>query len=283
MANERVVLITGATGQQGGAIARELAGKGFRLRAMTRKPEGAAAQALAKLGADIVNADLDDEASLRQALDGVWGVYAVQTYTERGVAGEEEQGMRLVQLAREKGVEHYVYASVGSADRQTGIPHFENKWRIEETLRGLKFPSHVILRPVFFMENLQSPWIRFGDRLVTPLEPTTRLQMIAVEDIGKYGARAFTHASEMNGREVDIAGDEVTMPQAAEMFSRAIGRRIEAVTIPIEEVRKQSEDFALMYEWFERVGYDADIPGLAAEYGIRPTTLQEWVEKNVRS
>jgi uncharacterized protein YbjT (DUF2867 family) len=107
--------------------------------------------------------------------------------------------------------------------------------------------------------------------------------MIAVEDIGKYGARAFTHAAEMNGREVDIAGDEVTLPQTAELFSRALGRRIEAVSIPIEEVRKQSEDFALMFEWFESVGYDADIPALASDYGIRPTTLQDWVGKHVRS
>ena len=101
--------------------------------------------------------DLDDEASLRKALAGAWGVFAVQNTWEAGVEKEEEQGKRQARLAREAGVQHYVYSSVGSAHKNTGIPHFDNKWRIEETVRGLNFPSHVVLRPVFFMENLLAP------------------------------------------------------------------------------------------------------------------------------
>src|SRR6185436_3130235 len=98
---------------------------------------------------------------------------------------------------REAGVQHFVYSSVGSAHRKTGIPHFENKYRIEETVRSLKFPSHVIIRPVFFMENLPSPWFLNGDNLYAAMLPTTTLQMIAVEDIGKYGALAFTSADKL--------------------------------------------------------------------------------------
>ena len=282
-ATERTVLITGATGQQGGATVRALAGKGFKLRAMTRKPQGAAAQALAKLGAEIVAADLDDAESLGRALGGAWGVFSVQNTWEAGVEREEEQGKRLARLAREKGVQHFVYSSVASAQRKTGIPHFDNKWRVEETVRALKFRSHVILRPVFFMENLPSPWFLNGDKLVTAMKPATSLQMIAVEDIGRLGARAFTHAAEMNGREIDIAGDAATMPQAAAALSKGLGRTIEFVPIPIAEVRKNSEDFAIMLEWFERVGYNADIAGLTRDYGIQLTKLDQWVAKNVRA
>jgi len=282
-ATERTILITGATGQQGGATLRALAGKGFKLRAMTRKPQGAAAQALAKLGAEIVTADLDDAESLGRALGGAWGVFSVQNTWEAGVEREEEQGKRLARLACEKGVQHFVYSSVGSADRKTGIPHFENKWRVEETVRALKFPSHVILRPVFFMENLPSPWFLHGDKLITAMKPATSLQMIAVEDIGRFGARAFTHAAEMNGREIDIAGDAATMPQAAAALSKGLGRTIEFMPIPIAEVRKNSEDFAIMLEWFERVGYNADIAGLTREYGIQLTKLDQWVAKSVRA
>jgi uncharacterized protein YbjT (DUF2867 family) len=275
-------LITGATGQQGGAVARALAGKGFKLRAMTRKPQGEAAKALAALGAEITAGDLDDAASLEHPLTGAWGVFAVQTFWERGVKGEEEQGKRLAQLAYRLGVQHFVYSSVGSAHKKTGIPHFENKWRIEETVRGLKFPSHVILRPVFFMENLLASWLRFGDKIMSPLKPGTVLQMIALSDVGAFGAHAFTHASEMNRKEIDIAGDAVTMPQAAVAVSRGLGRPIEYVQIPIEDVRKNSEDFALMYEWFERVGYSVDPAALERTYGVRMTKLAEWVGKNVR-
>jgi uncharacterized protein YbjT (DUF2867 family) len=157
---------------------------------------------------------------------------------EAGVEKEEEQGKRFAAVARDAGVQHFVYQSVGSAHRQTGIPHFENKFRIEDIVRGLDFPSHVIIRPVFFMENLLTPWFLNGDKLCAALKPTTVLQMIAVSDIGQYGARAFTDAARLNRREIDIAGDAATMPQTAATLGKALRRPIEFVQIPIEEVRK---------------------------------------------
>jgi uncharacterized protein YbjT (DUF2867 family) len=120
-------------------------------------------------------------------------------------------------------------------------------------------------------------------KLLIALQPTTALQMIAVADIGRYGLLAFERHSEMNGREVDIAGDEHTMPETAQMLSQASGRRIEFVQVPIEGVRKASEDFATMLEWFDRVGHDVDIPALANQYGIRPTTLPEWAAQANRN
>src|SRR5690349_3570507 len=206
MTNDRTILITGVTGQQGGAVAQALQGAGFHLRGLTRKPDSAPAAALARQGVDIVKGDLDDEVTLRPALAGAWGVFGVQNAREAGVEREEVQGKRLATLAREAGVEHYVYTSVGSAHKQTGVPHFDNKWRIEETVRGLGFPSHVILRPVFFMENLLAPYSLQGDKLASALRPDTKLQMIAVDDIGWFGARAFTDHAELNRRELDIAG-----------------------------------------------------------------------------
>jgi uncharacterized protein YbjT (DUF2867 family) len=277
MKDGRVVLVTGATGKQGGAVIRELAGKGFALRAMTRKPEGERARALVRLpDVEVIAGDLDDAGSLRKALAGAWGVFAVQNTWEAGVEGEEEQGKRIAELAREAGVQHYVYTSVGSAHRSTGIPHFENKWRIEETVRALNFPSHVIIRPVFFMENLTSGAFLKGDKLFAALEPDTVLQMIAVRDIGKYGALAFTDAARLRGREIDIAGDAVTMPQTAATLGRALGRSVEFVQIPIEQIRQHSEDYAIMLEWFDRVGYDADIAALQREFGVVPTSLEAW-------
>src|SRR2546430_11275690 len=150
----RTILITGVTGNQGGAVAQALQGSGFRLRGLTRKPESERAAALARHGVDVVKGDLDDEATLRRALAGAWGVFSVQNTLEAGVERGEAQGHGLATLAREAGVEHYVYTSVGSAHKRTGVPHFDNKWRIEETVRDLRLPSHVILRPVVFLENL---------------------------------------------------------------------------------------------------------------------------------
>jgi len=279
MTKDRTILITGVTGHQGGAVAHALQGAGFRLRGLTRKPDSEPAAALKRQGVDVVQGDHDDEASLRRALSGAWGVFSVQNTWEAGVEREEAQGKRLATLAREAGVEHFVYSSVGSAHRKTGIPHFDNKWRIEETVRSLGFPSHVILRPVFFMENLVAPFSLQGSTLAVALRPDAKLQMIAVEDIGWFGARAFTDAATLNRREIDLAGDVRTMPEAAGILTEALGRSITFAQTPIEQVRQYSEDTALMLEWFERVGYSADIAGLEREFGRTLTKLPNWAAK----
>lgn len=277
MPSKDVILVTGATGKQGGATIRHLATHGgFALRAMTRKVDSDAAKSLKDLGVELVQGDLDDAASLERALSGAWGVYSVQNTWEAGVAKEEEQGKRIAKVARERGVQHFVYASVGSAHKNTGIPHFENKFRVEETIKGLGFPSYAIVRPVFFMENLPSPWFLQGDKLMTAMKPTTKLQMIASDDVGRFGAAAFIDAKKHKNAEIDVAGDSATMVEAAEAVSEVVGKKVTFEAIPIEAVRSNSEDFALMLEWFERVGYSADIASLEATWGIRPQTLKEW-------
>jgi uncharacterized protein YbjT (DUF2867 family) len=282
MTKDRTILISGVTGNQGGAVARALRGSGFHLRGLTREPDRRRAAALARQGVDIVKGDLDDEATLRRALAGAWGVFSVQNTLEAGVEREEAQGKRLATLAREAGVEHFVYTSVGSAHKRTGIPHFDNKGRIEETVRGLRFPSHVILRPVFFMENLLAPFSLQGSTLAWALGPNTRLQMIAVDDIGWFGARAFTEAAALNRREIDLAGDVRTMPESAEILTEALGRPIAFAQTPIEQVRQYSKETAVMLEWFERVGYSADIAGLEREFGRTLTKLPDWARLHAR-
>ena len=272
MTDTQTVVITGITGKQGGATARHLAGKGFTIKGMTRHPDGDAAKALAASGIQIVKGDLDDAASLEQALSGAWGVFAVQNTWEAGVEGEEVQGKRLAEVARKVGVQHYVYTSVGSADRKTGIPHFENKARIEDTVRSLGFPSTVILRPVFFMENLTSPWFLNGDTIYAAMTPDTTLQMIAVDDIGRYAARAFTDAATLNGREIDLAGDAVTMPEAAATLSTAFGRPSASCRSLSRTCGRTVRTWPSCSSGSSRVGYDADVAALTREFGFTPTT-----------
>jgi uncharacterized protein YbjT (DUF2867 family) len=209
-------------------------------------------------------------------------VFAVQNTWEAGVEKEEVQGKRIAEIAKKAGVQHFVYSSVGSAHRKTGIPHFENKWRVEEVLRSLRFPSHTVLRPVFFMENLISPSFKpYIDQgtLAVGIKPGTRLQMIAVEDIGKYGLWAFQNPEKVNGRGIDIAGDSLTMPETASILSRTKGKPVTHFQVPTEEVRKFSEDLAIMLEWFDRVGFDVDIEAVAKESGVVPTRFVDWAKK----
>lgn len=279
MSNGKTILVTGATGQQGGAVSRELLKNGYKVKAMTRNPDNPKAKELAELGAEIVRGDFDDAASLEIELAGVWGAFAVQNSWEGGVEKEEEQGKRFAEISKKVNLQHLVYTSVGSAHRDTGIPHFDNKWRIEEKIRSLDLPSYTIIRPVFFMDNFLSPWFKPSidqGQLAVGMNPNSSLQMIAVEDIGRYGLRAFDNHMELNGEAIDIAGDELTMKDAAKIISDKKGSAVEFFQVPIEEVRKFSDDYALMLEWFDDVGYNVNISSLADESVISPIKFSAW-------
>jgi len=273
------ILVTGATGQQGGATARALLADGYKVTAMTRSPDSDGARELAGLGAEVTQGDLDDESSLRAALAGAWGVFAVQNPWEAGVETEEEQGKRIARLAKEEGVQHFVYTSVAAADQDTGIPHFDNKYRIEETVRSLGFPSFVILRPVFFMENLTSPWYKPGiddGVFAISLGADTELQMVAVADIGAYAKLAFEKHTDLDGQAIEVAGDELTPAETAARLGELAGREMACHQVPIDQIREMSEDFALMFEWFEAVGYSVDIAGNEERYGVSATSFEDW-------
>jgi uncharacterized protein YbjT (DUF2867 family) len=264
----RTILGTGATGQQGGAVARELLGRGFGVRALTRDPEKPAARELAERGAEVVRGDLDDRSSIDRAIEESYGIFSVQNFWETGYEREVQQGSRLAEAAKAAGVSHLVYSSVGSAHRQTGLSHFESKWEVEESVRQIDLP-YTILRPAFFMQN----WEVFGrdqilgGTLAQPLDPDKPFQTVAVEDIGVFAAMAFENPGEWIGREVDLAGDEMTMPEYAETFSRVIARDVNYYQVPWNQFEQAAgEESYRMYRWFNDYGYEADIAALRKEH-----------------
>ncbi|MGZ8375247.1 MAG: NmrA/HSCARG family protein [Nitrospira sp.] len=271
------ILVTGATGQQGGAVARALLAKGQPVRVMTRTPEKAAA--LAKAGAEIVQGDLTNQAILQMALRGVHGVFAMSTPFEAGMEAEVRQGIMLADAAKQAGIAHYVYTSVGSAHRNTKIPHFESKWKVEEHIRKIGLPA-TILRPVWFMENFTTFAKPSAEGLLMlPMKPARKLAMVALKDIGAFGASAFLRPSDFLGQAIDIAGDELTMPQTAALLTQAMGRPIRFQEFPMDQAEKaMGHDFATMFRWFNEVGYAIDIPGLTQQFGIPQTTFVEWMQ-----
>ncbi len=268
MSNSKVVLVTGVTGQQGGAVARGLIAKGHRVRGLTRNVESDAARALAALGVDLVVGDFGDSDSLAAAVSGVDTVFAMSTPFEAGEAAEIAQGVALVDAAVRAGTDHFVYTSVASADQSTGIPHFDSKWEVEKHLASTDLDWSVIA-PVYFMENLF-----FGENLgdiqngtyPLPLPADLSLQQVAVADIGAFGALVVDRKGDFVGRRVDIASDELTSAGTAEILGQILDRPIVHFEVPMEQIRAFSEDFAIMYEWFIEAGYSVDIDGLRASY-----------------
>jgi uncharacterized protein YbjT (DUF2867 family) len=219
---------------------------------------------------------MNDTASLTRALDGVYGVYAVQDWTG-GAEAEVRQGINLADAANRSGVSHLVYSSVGSADQNTGIPHFDSKFRIEEHIRGTGI-RYTIFRPVFFMEN----WLGSKEQiekgtLAQPLNPETRLQMIAVDDIGAFVAMAFEHPGHWERRAIDIAGDELSMTEIAAAFSRSVGREVRYQQVPWDAFEERAgHEITVMYRWIQNVGYHVDIPALRQELPSL-TSFDRWL------
>ena len=276
---ERTIVVTGATGKQGGAVARELVRRGFRVRAITRDTSKPAAMELGKLGVEVLLGDLDDPESLRHPLESASGVFSVQNFWETGYDREVAQGIALAELAKDVGVEHFVYNSVGSAHRETGLSHFESKWKIEERIRELDLP-YTIFRPVYFMDNWENPALRsmlMGGTLALPLDPDRELQELATADIGAFVGMAFSDREAWLGRELDLAGDELSMSKTAEAFGRVIGRPVNYVQLPWEKYREVAgEEYTEMMRWFELVGYEADIEVLRELYPAL-TTLEQYL------
>ena len=262
------VLVTGATGKQGGHLVRELLARGHSVRALTRKPESPAAAALAELGVTIVPGNFDDEGSLERAARGVDTVFAMSTPFEGGSKTETLEGINILRAASRVRVKHFVYSSVAGADRATGIPHFDSKFEVEKEIRRSGIPF-TIVAPVFFMENFLAEWMAAGiaqGSIAIAVPATRRLQQIAVEDIAQFTALVIERRESFVGKRIDIASDELTLTTVAAAISDVLGRQIKYTALPIDAVRQQNEDLARMYEWFDRVGYDADVVGLRELY-----------------
>jgi len=278
---DKTVLVTGATGRQGGAVIRHMIPKGWRLRALTRNPANHAAQELARQGIELVQGDLEDPTSLPAPLRDVYGVYSVQDFWAVGAKREIAQGKNLADEAKKAGVKHFVYSSVGGAERSTGIPHWESKWEVEKHIRSLGLPATVI-RPAAFMETYYIDQVEIGilkGKLADPIRADKPYQTIATDDIGAFVALAFERPKEFIGKELEIAGSELTNPEAAKVFSRVLGKPVKFQKLPLPLIRLVlGKEFYQMFRWFNESGFKADIQGLRRTYPeVHLHTLEEWL------
>jgi uncharacterized protein YbjT (DUF2867 family) len=278
---QHTILVTGATGKQGGAVVRHLLAAGYPVRALTRDPDGPAAGDLRERGVEVLGGDLADPAAVRRALADVYGLFSVQTFgmTLAGTYEETRQGVALAEAAAAAGVRHVVHSSVGGVDRDSGIPHFENKLPVERHFTALGVPT-TFLRPVFFMENFDLFFARsVADGVVAlPLDPDRAVQMIAVDDIGALAAAAFQRPGEFLGQAIEIAGDEVTMTGIARALTDHLGHPVTYRQVPDMYAGPGffDSEFRVMFDWYATAGYAADIPAVRKLLpGLR--TLPDWL------
>jgi len=276
---DRIILITGATGRQGGAAARHLHKRGYTVRAFTRNPERA--RNLLGEGIEVSHGNFDDFDSIRRALDGVYGVFSVQNPAGAGVQAELRWGRAMIDAAERAVVTHFVYSSAIAADWSTGIPFLESKRRIEDHLRqsGLMF---TILRPCWFMENfLNLGPIVNGVAIALPLAAGMVLQQIAVDDIGHIAAHAFERPAVFRNRSLDIAGDETSLAGITAAIGRALNREARYYELRWEDYERVAGPAITRFlrllqdQWLSGRGR-VDIPALRAEMG-ELTPFERWV------
>jgi len=266
MAQKLTVVVTGSTGKQGGAVARGLLERGHKVRAVTRDPNSSQAKSLAKAGATLVAASLEDTAAIRKALEGATSLFAMTTPFGGGTVAETRQGVAAADAAKAAGV-HLVFTSVNSANRRTGVPHFDSKYEVEKHIAKVGVRA-TILAPAFFMENLYYGKEQLAKGIyAVALPPTRTLAQIALADIGAVAVRVLEDAGRFTGKRFDLAGDDLTGNDVVAILSRVTGRPFAYYQVPLDVIRKgMGEDGVKMYEWFDRVGYAVDRAALRREF-----------------
>jgi uncharacterized protein YbjT (DUF2867 family) len=266
VSNKLTVVVTGATGQQGGAVVKTLLERGHEVHAVTRNIESAKAKELANAGVTIIRASLEDTDALTKALEGATSLFAMTTPFEGGAEAETRQGISAADAAKAAGV-HLVFNSVDSANRKTGVPHFDSKYEVEKHIARIGARA-TVLAPVYFMENLYFGKEQLAKGIyATPLPPTRRLAQVAVANIGAVAVRLLEDPGRFSGKRFDLAGDELTGNDVVAILSRVTGRPFSYFQVPLDVLRQRmGDDGAKMYEWFDRVGFTFDRAALRREF-----------------
>jgi len=264
---DRIILVSGATGTQGGAVARALLDRGFRVRGLTRNPDSDAARALAALGAEMVQGDFDDTASLDAALAGAYGAYSVQQYRGIGVDAEVRQSKEFADAAKRAGVQHFVYSSVIYAHFDTGVPQFESKVEVEAYIREIGLP-YSFVRPASFMSGFEG--VREAARngvYRTPFPGDLARLHVAPQDIGRVVATAFAEPATWIGRELNLAGQRISYADIAATMSRVMGHTVRYEQIPWDEYAANATPMAQSREqWFMTHRVPVDFDALNREF-----------------
>lgn len=286
--NNRTILVVGATGRQGGAVARQLLLEGWKVRALTRRPDSAAATEIESLGASLFRGDLSDASSLTTAMDGAYGVFGMTEYWEHGYRKEIEHGLNMIKAAQAAGIEHIVFSSVGGIDRTEGlgIRHFDSKRVIEQYLRntGVRYS---ILRPVTFFENFVSDRYRkavCNGSFKFAIKSHKPFQMLAMHDLAIFAAQAFAGSPYFENQAVELASQRLTMEEFSAALGKAVGKpvRYRLLSRPLlrllsgyVEVTRQGgyykTGWALlrMFNWMNETdtgGWNADLPALRHQH-----------------
>jgi len=286
MENRKVILVTGGTGNQGGAVAINLLKQGkWKVKVLSRNQESVKSKILKSEGIDVVAGNLNDPKSYSEYLNKIYGIFSVQNFTN-GIDKEIEQGKTITELAKIKGVKHLIYSSVSGTDLKSGIPHFESKNIIEKHIKNTGVPF-TIIRPTSFYENLLNPEVKkriLKGKLVMPINKDVRQEFISLQDIGIIVGQIFNNPSKYLGKTITIASDKMTMEDLSKLLSKTMNKEIKYEKLPKFITRLvMGKNLYKMFNWVnkERPEFVSDIEALRKEF-MGMTNLESWLKEEFK-
>lgn len=285
MTNNKTIFVTGGTGNQGGAVARSLSQHGFTVKVLTRNPDSAKSLSLKKLNIELVKGNLNNADTYREHLRDVYGIFSVQSF-EEGVDKEINQGITLATLGKELGIQHFLYSSVFGAPLNTGVPHMDSKFKIENYIKQTGLPF-TIIRPTSLFENFLIPQVKKGilkGKLIQPINRDTIQQYIAAEDIGNAAVKIFLNSHEYLGRTIPLATEQLSTHEVADTFSKVLNKKIEYKKLPVLITRLfLGNGLYKMFKWMNEksVFPKEDIEATRKEFpGL--LSLKDWIAMNFK-
>ena len=285
MTNNKTIFVTGGTGNQGGAVARSLSQHGFTVKVLTRNPNSAKSLRLKKLNIELVKGNLNNADTYREHLRDVYGIFSVQSF-EEGVDKEINQGITLATLVKELGIQHFLYSSVFGAPLNTGVPHMDSKFKIENYIKQTGLPF-TIIRPTSLFENFLIPQVKKGilkGKLIQPINRDTIQQYIAAEDIGNAAVKIFLNSHEYLGRTIPLATEQLSTQEVADTFSKVLNKKIEYKKLPVLITRLfLGKGIYKMFKWMNEksIFSNEDIEATRKEFPSL-LSLKDWIAMNFK-
>lgn len=285
MTNNKIIFVTGGTGNQGGAVARSLSQHGFTVKVLTRNPNSAKSLRLKKLNIELVKGNLNNADTYREHLRDVYGIFSVQSF-EEGVDKEINQGITLATLGKEQGIKHFLYSSVVGAPLNTGVPHMDSKFKIENYIKQTGLPF-TIIRPTSLFENFLIPQVKKGilkGKLIQPINRDTIQQYIAAEDIGNAAVKIFLNSHEYLGRTISLASEQLSTQEVADTFSKVLNKKIEYKKLPVLITRLfLGKGLYKMFKWMNEksIFSKEDIEATRKEFPSL-LSLKDWIAMNFK-
>ena len=283
----RTVVVTGATGLQGGAVTRHLLSSGWRVRALTRSPASEKARAISAQGAEVVQADMADYASLLPVFEGAYGVFSVQNTLTSGVEGEIHQGKNVADAAKQTGVQHLVYSSAGTGVKGTGVPSWESKLVIADYLKTLGL-AWTILRPMAFMELMTEkkffPAVSTWQVMPRLMGSTRKVIWLCTDDLGFVAGKVFDHPEQFTGKEIPLGSDVQSIDDCRAMYREVMGRNPAQFPMPVwlfDRFGIIGKDLGTMWRWLRNGSIDLSTDQTRA---IHPQakSVSEWLREQSR-